>query len=73
MEKNELKRKFARMKSHWISRMVAAITASGLTLLLATGAVAQSQKPTVVLVHGGFSSASVWDTVSAQLQRDGYP
>ena len=75
MEKNELQRKFARMQSHWISRTVAAVTAIGLTLLLATGpAAAQNgQKPTVVLVHGGFSSAAVWDLVSAQLQRDGYP
>jgi len=74
MKNNYLQRKFASMHSHWISRTMAAVTAIGMTLLLATGpAAAQTQKPTVVLVHGGFSSASVWDLVSAQLQRDGYP
>jgi pimeloyl-ACP methyl ester carboxylesterase len=75
MKNNYLQRRFARMQSHWIGRTVAAVTAIGLTLLLATGAAAAQNgpKPTVVLVHGGFSSASVWDLVSAQLQRDGYP
>ena len=71
MEKKELQRKFARIKSYWMTR-TAAVTTLGLSLLVATGA-AQAQKPTVVLVHGGFSGASVWDSVSTQLQRDGYP
>jgi pimeloyl-ACP methyl ester carboxylesterase len=70
----ELQRRFA-MRSYWISRTVAAVTAIGLTLLLATGARAQNAgpKPTVVLVHGGFSDASVWDAVITQLQDDGFP
>ena len=81
MAKNDLQRKFARMQSHWISRTVAAVTAAGLTMLLATGAVAQNvarpgddgPKPTVVLVHGGFTDASGWDGVIAHLQDDGFP
>src|SRR6516165_6106357 len=53
--------------AHWISRTVAAVTAIGLTLLLATGARAQNAgpEPTVVLVHGGFTDASGWDAVIA--------
>jgi pimeloyl-ACP methyl ester carboxylesterase len=63
------------MQSHWISRTVAAVTAIGLTLLLATGARAQNAgpEPTVVLVHGGFTDASAWDAVIDQLQDDGFP
>jgi pimeloyl-ACP methyl ester carboxylesterase len=73
---NELQRRFARMQSHWIRRTVAAVTATGLILFLATGpAAAQNagQKPTVVLVHGGFNDASVWDAVIEHLQDDGFP
>jgi pimeloyl-ACP methyl ester carboxylesterase len=75
LSKNELQRRFARMQSHWISRTVAAITAIGLTLLLATGAWAQNARPepTVVLVHGGFTDASAWDAVIDRLQDDGFP
>ena len=63
------------MQSHWISRTVAAVTAIGLTLLLATDARAQnaSREPTVVLVHGGFTDASAWDAVIEELQDDGFP
>lgn len=63
------------MQSHRISRTLAAVTAIGLTLLLATGVRAQNadREPTVVLVHGGFTDASAWDAVIAQLQDDGFP
>lgn len=30
-------------------------------------------KPTVVLVHGAFEDASIWNGVIERLQRDGYP
>jgi pimeloyl-ACP methyl ester carboxylesterase len=30
-------------------------------------------KPTVVLVHGAFEDASIWNGVIPRLQRDGYP
>ena len=61
--------------AHWICRTVAAVTAIGLTLLLATGARAQNAgpEPTVVLVHGGFTDASGWDAVIDQLQDHGFP
>ncbi|MCP3395058.1 alpha/beta hydrolase [Bradyrhizobium sp. CCGB12] len=29
--------------------------------------------PTIVLVHGAFEDASIWNKVIARLQRDGYP
>ena len=66
------------MQSYWISRTVAAVTAIGLTLLLATGANAEraqdaGPEPTVVLVHGGFTDASAWDAVIEVLKDDGFP
>jgi pimeloyl-ACP methyl ester carboxylesterase len=36
-------------------------------------AVAQSDKPTIVLVHGAFADASSWNGVVAILQQHGYP
>lgn len=33
----------------------------------------ESPKPTVVLVHGAFEDASIWNGVIERLQRDGYP
>src|SRR5690348_7515818 len=33
----------------------------------------ESPKPTVVLVHGAFEDASIWNGVILRLQRDGYP
>ena len=54
---------------------MAALTATALTLLLATGPAAAQDggpKPTVVLVHGGFADASGWDRVIKHLQDDGF-
>ncbi|VIO80909.1 hypothetical protein CI1B_85990 [Bradyrhizobium ivorense] len=33
----------------------------------------ESPKPTIVLVHGAFEDASIWNGVIERLQRDGYP
>jgi pimeloyl-ACP methyl ester carboxylesterase len=33
----------------------------------------ESLKPTIVLVHGAFEDASIWNVVIQRLQRDGYP
>ena len=33
----------------------------------------ESDKPTVVLVHGAFEDAFIWHRVIVQLQRDGFP
>jgi pimeloyl-ACP methyl ester carboxylesterase len=41
--------------------------------LLSPVAVAQSDKPTIVLVHGAFAEASSWNGVVAILQQQGYP
>ncbi len=35
-------------------------------------AIAQSSKPTIVLVHGAFADASSWNGVTRILERDGY-
>jgi pimeloyl-ACP methyl ester carboxylesterase len=41
--------------------------------LLSPVAVAQPDKPTIVLVHGAFAEASSWNGVVAILQQQGYP
>lgn len=33
----------------------------------------ESPKPTIVLVHGAFEDASIWNGVIERLQRDGFP
>ncbi|WP_088347023.1 MULTISPECIES: alpha/beta hydrolase [Rhodomicrobium] len=50
--------------------------AAGLALagaLFASPALAQSEKPTIVLVHGAFADASSWNGVIKILAKDGYP
>ena len=42
------------------------------TALISAGAVAQSPKPTIVLVHGAFADSSSWNGVTRILQKDGY-
>ena len=42
-------------------------------LLLSAPALAESGKPTVVLVHGAFADASSWNGVIQRLEKDGYP
>ncbi|MET0498659.1 MAG: alpha/beta hydrolase [Steroidobacteraceae bacterium] len=49
------------------------IVAAALTAAFASSAVtAQSDKPTIVLVHGAFAGTSSWNGVIAQLEKDGY-
>ena len=46
---------------------------AGLTLALsASSLLAQSAKPTIVLVHGAFADGSSWQRVIPLLQKDGY-
>ena len=52
---------------------VALAVASACLLSLASGAVGDSMKPTIVLVHGAFVDGSSWDKVIPILQGDGYP
>ena len=42
-------------------------------LLLSAPALAETAKPTVVLVHGAFADASSWNGVIQRLEKDGYP
>ncbi|PQP01671.1 MULTISPECIES: alpha/beta fold hydrolase [Pseudomonas] len=42
-------------------------------LILGANASAQTEKPTVVLVHGAFADASSWNGVVKILEKDGYP
>ena len=48
------------------------LLALSIIALSASTATAQATKPTIVLVHGGWTDASSWDPVAARLQRDGY-
>lgn len=41
--------------------------------LFSSGAVAQSDKPTILLVHGAFADSSSWNGVINILQKEGYP
>lgn len=52
------------------------LTASTVALaaaLFSSGAAAQSDKPTILLVHGAFADSSSWNGVIDVLQKDGYP
>jgi len=48
------------------------LLALSIIALSASSAAAQTVKPTIVLVHGGWADASSWNPVAARLQRDGY-
>jgi pimeloyl-ACP methyl ester carboxylesterase len=41
-------------------------------LFIASSALAQSDKPTIVLVHGAFADASSWNGTITALEKDGY-
>lgn len=53
-----------------MSKIVATIAIA--TALLSGSAIAQTAKPTIVLVHGAFADSSSWNGVIANLQKDGY-
>jgi pimeloyl-ACP methyl ester carboxylesterase len=53
-----------------MSKLVAMVALT--TALLSGSAVAQSTKPTIVLVHGAFADSSSWNGVITDLQKDGY-
>jgi pimeloyl-ACP methyl ester carboxylesterase len=52
--------------------MTRALFAGLIVTALAGNAVAQTPKPTIVLVHGAFADGSSWQRVIPILQRDGY-
>ncbi|MDZ4367866.1 MAG: alpha/beta hydrolase [Afipia sp.] len=49
-----------------------AATVAVATALLSGAAEAQPARPTIVLVHGAFADSSSWNSVIANLQKDGY-
>jgi pimeloyl-ACP methyl ester carboxylesterase len=53
-------------------KLFAALLVSG-AVLVGFQASAQSDKPTIVLVHGAFADASSWNRVIKILEKDGYP
>lgn len=53
--------------------LVAAVAFAALAATAPAVAAPPPGKPTVVLVHGGFTDASVWARVVTRLQRRGYP
>ena len=55
-------------------RFLATVAALSITAAQsASGAPPPAAKPTVVLVHGAFAGSSSWNSVIADLVRDGYP
>ena len=55
-----------------MNKLVAAFAVAA-AASMSSVAFAQSDKPTVVLVHGAFADASSWNGVVKILQKDGYP
>ncbi len=51
---------------------VIAVLACSAGLFIGANAFAQTEKPTVVLVHGAFADASSWNGVARILEKDGY-
>ena len=43
-----------------------------LSLLLATGSATAAAKPDIVLVHGAWEEANIWQAVTPLLEKDGY-
>ncbi|WP_460068942.1 alpha/beta fold hydrolase [Pseudomonas sp. S1_A06] len=53
-------------------KKVIAVLACSAGLFIGANAFAQTEKPTVVLVHGAFADASSWNGVARILEKDGY-
>lgn len=45
---------------------------ASLSLLLATGSATAAAKPDIVLVHGAWEEANIWQAVTPLLEKDGY-
>src|SRR6266571_262014 len=54
----------------WLVMLIAAVLI--VSVLPATARADDSERPTIVLVHGAWASAPGWDMVVAGLQKDGY-
>ena len=55
-----------------MKKFVAGLALAG-AVLMSSAALAQIDKPTIVLVHGAFADASSWNGVVKILEKDGYP
>src|SRR5262245_34772131 len=66
INRENLPRKGTHMRKFVAGLAVAAALMSG------SAAYAQSEKPTVVLVHGAFADGSSWNGVVKILEKDGY-
>jgi pimeloyl-ACP methyl ester carboxylesterase len=55
-----------------MKKFIAGLALAG-AVLMSTAALAQIDKPTIVLVHGAFADASSWNGVVKILEKDGYP
>jgi pimeloyl-ACP methyl ester carboxylesterase len=55
-----------------MNKLIASIFLIAATLVC-PAATAQTDKPTIVLVHGAFADASSWNRVASILQEQGYP
>jgi len=55
-----------------MNKLTAGLTVLG-AVLTTSVALAQSDKPTIVLVHGAFADTSSWNGVVGILEKDGYP
>lgn len=54
-------------------KKIIASLAVAASLMVGSQAFAQTEKPTVVLIHGAFADASSWNGVVKILEKDGYP
>src|SRR5215469_17798728 len=48
------------------------VSIASLSLLLAAGSATASPKPDIVLVHGAWEEANIWQAVTPLLEKDGY-
>jgi pimeloyl-ACP methyl ester carboxylesterase len=55
-----------------MKKFIAGLAVAGV-VLSASFAMAESAKPTIVLVHGAFADSSSWNGVVKILEKDGYP
>ena len=54
-------------------KKIIAVLAVSEALLMTSAAIAQTNKPTIILVHGAFADASSWNGVVRILNKKGYP
>ena len=48
------------------------LSVTSLSLLLAAGSATAAPKPQILLVHGAWEEANIWQAVTPLLKKDGY-